>query len=103
MDPFRWGGDHPFADGRFSTEDGRERLVPITQKPLPDPLTKWPLTLNTGRYRDQWHTMTRKGLAQTLARHGDESPITTHPAAGSRPGHHDGEHERVEPPQGASQ
>ncbi|HWV59558.1 MAG TPA: molybdopterin-dependent oxidoreductase, partial [Sphingopyxis sp.] len=63
MMPFRWGGDHVFADGVYPTGDGRARLVPVAQKPLPDPLAKWPLTLNTGRYRDQWHTMTRTGLA----------------------------------------
>src|SRR3546814_9094170 len=49
MEPFRWGGDRPFSDGRFPTEDGRARLVPVGQKPLPEPLAKWPLTLNTDR------------------------------------------------------
>lgn len=36
MGPFRWGGDHPFAEGRFPTEDGRARLVAVAQKPLPE-------------------------------------------------------------------
>jgi assimilatory nitrate reductase catalytic subunit len=102
MEPFRWGGDHPFADGRFSTEDGRARLVPITQKPLPAPLTKWPLTLNTGRYRDQWHTMTRTGLAPKLARHREEPLVEIHPDDGSRLGLTDGGLARVETPQGDS-
>ncbi len=78
MAPFRWGGDNPFADGRFSTEDGRARLVPVIQKPLPAPLAKWPLTLNTGRYRDQWHSMTRTGLAPKLARHREEPLVEIH-------------------------
>jgi assimilatory nitrate reductase catalytic subunit len=102
MQSFRWGGDHPFANGRFSTEDGRARLVPVAQKPLPDPLTKWPLTLNTGRYRDQWHTMTRTGLAPKLARHREEPLVEVHPDDGSRLGLTDGGLARVETPQGDS-
>jgi len=102
MLPFRWGGDRPFADGRFSTEDGRARLVPVAQKPLPGPLAKWPLTLNTGRYRDQWHGMTRTGLAPKLARHRAEPLVEVHPADGARLGLADGGLARVETPQGES-
>ncbi len=102
MRPFRWGGDRPFADGRFSTEDGRARLVPVKQKPLPDPLAKWPLTLNTGRYRDQWHSMTRTGLAPKLARHREEPLVEVHPADGVRFGLADGGLARVGTPQGES-
>ncbi|MGV1683593.1 molybdopterin-dependent oxidoreductase [Sphingopyxis sp. NJF-3] len=102
MAPFRWGGDRPFADGRFSTEDGRARLVPVAQKPLPGPLAKWPLTLNTGRYRDQWHSMTRTGLAPKLARHREEPLVEMHPADGARLGLADGGLARVDTPQGES-
>ena len=102
MTPFRWGGDHAFADGRFSTEDGRARLVPVAQKPLPEPLAKWPLTLNTGRYRDQWHTMTRTGLAPKLARHREEPLVEVHPDDATRLGLADGGLARVETPQGES-
>ncbi|MFZ5725228.1 MAG: molybdopterin-dependent oxidoreductase [Pseudomonadota bacterium] len=102
MEPFRWGGDHVFADGRFSTDDGRARLVPVTQKPLPEPLARWPLTLNTGRYRDQWHTMTRTGLAPKLARHRAEPLVEVHPDDGMGLGLADGGLARVETPQGES-
>ena len=102
MEPFRWGGDHPFADGRFSTEDHRARLVSVVQKVLPEPLAKWPLTLNTGRYRDQWHTMTRTGLAPKLARHREEPLVEIHPDDGARLGLADGDLARVETPQGDS-
>ncbi len=102
MMPFRWGGDHAFADGRFSTEDGRARLVPVAQKPLPEPLEKWPLTLNTGRYRDQWHTMTRTGLAPKLARHREEPLVEVHPDDAAQLGLADGGLARVETPQGES-
>ncbi|MEI4507574.1 molybdopterin-dependent oxidoreductase [Sphingopyxis sp. CCNWLW253] len=102
MMPFRWGGDQTFADGRFSTADGRARLVPVAQKPLPEPLVKWPLTLNTGRYRDQWHTMTRTGLAPKLARHREEPLVEVHPDDAARLGLADGGLARVETPQGES-
>ncbi|MDR6832554.1 MULTISPECIES: molybdopterin-dependent oxidoreductase [unclassified Sphingopyxis] len=102
MEPFRWGGDRPFADGRFSTGDRRARLVTVVQKALPEPLAKWPLTLNTGRYRDQWHSMTRTGLAPKLARHREEPLVEVHPADGARLGLTDGGLARVETPQGDS-
>ncbi len=79
LEPFRWGGD-AFADGRFPTPDGKARLVPIAQRALDEPLTKWPLTLNTGRYRDQWHTMTRTGLSPRLAQHRREPLVEIHPS-----------------------
>lgn len=102
MAPFRWGGDHIFADGNFPTEDGRARMVPVAQKPLPAPLTNWPLTLNTGRYRDQWHSMTRTGLAPKLARHREEPLVEVHPDDAARLGLTDGGLARVETPQGDS-
>ena len=77
MAPFRWGA-RPFADGRFPTADGKARLVPVTQMQLPSS-KEWPLTLNTGRYRDQWHTMTRTGLSPRLARHRQEPLVEAHP------------------------
>lgn len=102
MVPFRWGGDHVFTDGRFPTADGRARLVSVVQKPLPEPLAKWPLTLNTGRYRDQWHGMTRTGLAPRLARHRAEPLVEVHPADAADLGLADGGLARVETPQGDS-
>jgi assimilatory nitrate reductase catalytic subunit len=101
MAPFRWGGT-PFADGRFPTPDGRARLVPVVQKPIAAPLKRWPLTLNTGRYRDQWHSMTRTGLAPKLARHREEPLVEVHPGDATRLGIVDGGLARVATPQGES-
>ena len=78
LEPFTWGGT-PFADGRFPTADGRARLVPVAQRALEQPLAKWPMTLNTGRYRDQWHTMTRTGLSSKLSQHRREPFVEVHP------------------------
>ena len=40
---------------------------------------EYPLVLNTGRVRDQWHTMTRTGRSQKLAEHIPEPYIDMHP------------------------
>ena len=101
MAPFRWGG-RPFADGRFSTDDGRARLMAVTQAPLAAPLADWPMTLNTGRYRDQWHTMTRTGLSPKLARHREEPLVEIHPEDAARLGIADGSIARVATAQGES-
>ena len=67
MEPFGWGGEHPLARN-FPTPDGRARLVSVN---VPKPMASrdHPLRLNTGRYRDQWHTMTRTGLSPILSIH----------------------------------
>jgi assimilatory nitrate reductase catalytic subunit len=101
MEPFRWGNP-PFADGRFSTPDGRARLVPVVQMTLEKPLAKWPLTLNTGRYRDQWHTMTRTGLSPKLSQHRREPLVEIHPADAADLGIAADDLVRVETPQGES-
>ena len=101
MAPFRWGGT-PFADGRFPTADGRARLVPVAQKPLAAPLVDWPMTLNTGRYRDQWHTMSRTGLSPKLARHREEPLVEVHPDDAAALALTDGGLARVATPQGDS-
>jgi len=101
MEPFRWGGT-PFADGRFSTPDGRARMVGVEQMELQAPLASWPLTLNTGRYRDQWHTMTRTGLSPKLARHREEPLVEVHPADAVGLGLTEGDLARVATAQGDS-
>ncbi|MET0251675.1 MAG: molybdopterin dinucleotide binding domain-containing protein, partial [Novosphingobium sp.] len=45
---------------------------------------------NTGRYRDQWHTMTRTGLSATLSQHRREPLLEIHPDDGERFGIVDG-------------
>ncbi|GLV29351.1 assimilatory nitrate reductase catalytic subunit [Sphingobium sp. TomTYG75] len=102
MEPFRWGGDKPFADGCFSTPDGKARLVLTKQMDLQEPLKQWPMTLNTGRYRDQWHTMTRTGLSAKLARHREEPLVDIHPQDAQELGICDGDLARVQTAQGNS-
>jgi assimilatory nitrate reductase catalytic subunit len=69
-----------FADGRFFANDGTARFV------APDPPALRtethpgrPLRLNTGRIRDQWHTMTRTGMSPRLGAHLPEPFVEIHP------------------------
>ena len=101
MAPFRWGGA-PFADGRFPTPDGKARLVAVRQATVANPLRDWPMTLNTGRYRDQWHTMTRTGLSPKLSRHREEPLVEIHPEDADRLGIADGDLARIATAQGES-
>ena len=101
MEPFRWGGDAPFADG-FTTPDRKARLVLTKQMDVQGALRDWPMTLNTGRYRDQWHTMTRTGLAPKLARHREEPLVDIHPQDAQALGIANGDLARVATAQGDS-
>lgn len=77
MQPFQWGSDRPLAEG-FPTESGKARLV-LVSAPTRSHDPAFPLRLNTGRYRDQWHTMTRTGQSPTLSRHRAEPLLEVHP------------------------
>jgi assimilatory nitrate reductase catalytic subunit len=93
-----------FGDGRgFTTPDGRARFVPTTYRP-PGVCTdvEWPLLLNTGRVRDQWHTMTRTGRVPRLMAHQSEPILNVHPTDAMRLHLKDGGLARVESPHGAT-
>ncbi len=87
--PFQWprpAGARPqttrfFANGGFYTPDRRARFVPTPFKGLALPTTtRAPLTLNTGRIRDQWHTMTRTAKSPRLMGSAPEPFVDIHPA-----------------------
>jgi len=62
-----------FAEGGFFTTTKKARFTPLTfTSPKNLPTNEWPLILNTGRIRDQWHTMTRTALAPRLNQHKPE-------------------------------
>lgn len=69
--------ENPFPGGQFSTPDGRARFVATPT--VAAPAAPGSLTLNTGRLRDQWHTMTRTGLVPKLNQHAPVPTITLHP------------------------
>ncbi|MCE3026553.1 nitrate reductase [Salinicola sp. DM10] len=69
-----------FVDGRFATPDGRARLLPVRPRaPAQALAARYPLRLNTGRIRDQWHTMTRTARAPRLMNHRAEPFVEIHP------------------------
>ncbi|MDR3418182.1 MAG: molybdopterin-dependent oxidoreductase [Nevskia sp.] len=70
----------PFAGNRFSTAGGRARFVAtLPRSPQHATCEEFPLVLNTGRIRDQWHTMTRSGCAPRLTAHRPEPFVEVHP------------------------
>lgn len=74
------GTSRMFEDGHFFTSTGRAQMVAINPKPPEAPLSKaYPLVLNTGRIRDQWHTMSRTSLAPQLNNHKAEPFVEIHP------------------------
>ncbi len=86
LEPMRWPvsrdrrGGRFFGDGSFYTPDGRARFVPVTHRaPAQDINRRYPFRLNSGRIRDQWHTMTRTSKAPRLTRHLAEPFLQIHP------------------------
>jgi assimilatory nitrate reductase catalytic subunit len=95
--PFQWPlrageamSDAPkrmFADGKFFTPDGRARIVATPFKGLASRRSaRHPFVLNTGRVRDQWHTMTRTGVAPRLSQHISEPYVEIAPRDAARLG-----------------
>lgn len=82
--PFTWPqnprqrGGRFFGTGQFHTADGRARMLPITPR-LPATLAPGQFRLNTGRVRDQWHTMTRTAKSPRLGQHLAEPFLQIHP------------------------
>lgn len=88
LQPVRWPQrrgrrskeESPYADAVFNTHDGRARFVAIgEQPPSVAPDDDFPLVLNTGRVRDQWHTMTRSARASRLTAHRPEPFVEMNP------------------------
>jgi assimilatory nitrate reductase catalytic subunit len=69
-----------FADGGFFTADRKARFVAPEMPALREAVSdEFPLRLNTGRVRDQWHTMTRSGASPRLALHCPEPFVEVAP------------------------
>ncbi|GGC88659.1 nitrate reductase [Undibacterium terreum] len=69
-----------FTDHIYAHADGKARFIATMPKaPANATSEEYPLVLNTGRVRDQWHTMTRTGKSARLADHVPESFIDMHP------------------------
>lgn len=88
MAPFLWparqGDAGPqqrfFAEGGFFSHDRRASFIAPEVPALRSETTAArPLRLNTGRIRDQWHTMTRTGASPRLGQHLPEPFVEIHP------------------------
>lgn len=69
-----------FGEGGFYWNDRKARFVaPEVPALRSETSAARPLRLNTGRIRDQWHTMTRTGASQRLGQHLPEPFVEVHP------------------------
>jgi assimilatory nitrate reductase catalytic subunit len=85
-----------FAGGEFFTGDRKGRFVAPERPVLRTEVNEGrPLRLNTGRIRDQWHTMTRTGTSPRLGAHLPEPFVEVHPDDAARHGLADGSFARV--------
>ncbi|WP_034294790.1 nitrate reductase [Herbaspirillum sp. RV1423] len=85
-----------FGDRCYAHPDGKARFVPTPPRgPAHLPDEEFPLVLNTGRVRDQWHTMTRTGKSARLADHVPESFVDMHPQDALRYGVREGSLARI--------
>lgn len=109
LQPVQWpllsateGTARLFGDGRFSHPDGKARFIATAPRaPVNAPGGEYPLALNTGRLRDQWHTMTRTGKSPRLAGHAPEPFVDLHPHDALLAGVREGELARVSSQWGA--
>ncbi|MCR4378588.1 MAG: molybdopterin-dependent oxidoreductase [Rhodospirillales bacterium] len=86
LQPIQWpvqgggGRERLFADGEFFTPQGKANFVAMRHSPpAMETGGTYPFVLNTGRVRDQWHTMTRTGLSPRLSAHTEEPFLGVHP------------------------
>ncbi|WP_157017834.1 nitrate reductase [Mesorhizobium xinjiangense] len=100
LQPFQWpapayrhtplwpegGASRFFANGGFYTPDRRARFVAVSPGPRRTGNPAYPFTLNTGRVRDHWHTMTRTAKSQRLSQHMAEPFAEIHPVDAARHG-----------------
>lgn len=73
------GTQRLFTDGKFYTASGKARMIAVTpQLPAVAVDAEFPMVLNTGRIRDQWHSMTRTGKVARLNAHLPEPFVQVH-------------------------
>ncbi len=69
-----------YEDGQFATANQRAQFVLTRHTGTAEATNaRYPLALNTGRLRDQWHGMSRTGLAARLYAHVEEPTLSLNP------------------------
>ena len=90
-----------FAAGGYFTPDRKARFVAPEFPALREPTSmEFPFRLNTGRIRDQWHSMTRTGKSARLSAHLAEPFVEVHPDDARGAGLADGDLAHVLTPHG---
>src|SRR5262249_14754124 len=88
LDPVQWplpAGEMPrerrfFSAGGVFTPDRKACFISTERPALKETASaEFPLLLNTGRIRDQWHTMTRTGRSATFSATRPEPFVEVHP------------------------
>jgi assimilatory nitrate reductase catalytic subunit len=101
ISPIQWpvntaalnGTKRLFSSGQFTTVDSYARFIAIDYPGLKaTPTSERPFLLNTGRVRDQWHTMSRTGLSPRLGRHAQEPFLGMNPSDAAQYGIAEGDH-----------
>ncbi|WP_010136184.1 nitrate reductase [Ochrovirga pacifica] len=74
------GTERLFTDKKFYTANGKANFTVATQihNQSEQPTREFPLILNTGRIRDQWHTRTKTGKVKRLLTHIDGPYVEMH-------------------------
>lgn len=91
-----------YADGVFPTANGRARFHTASYRPVAEAIdARYPLHLNTGRLRDQWHGMSRTGLVARLYAHVEEPLLSMNRRDMERRQLHDGDLVRVKSRRGS--
>ena len=69
-----------YVDGIFPTSNGRASFANAPYVGVAEKTSRrYPLSLNTGRLRDQWHGMSRSGRAAQLYSHAPQAVLNMHP------------------------
>lgn len=68
-----------FGNGKFYTESNKARFIATPSTDCGRTDSRYPFTLNTGRVRDHWHTMTRTARSARLGAHLAEPFCEIHP------------------------
>ncbi|MDQ6961835.1 MAG: molybdopterin-dependent oxidoreductase [Mariprofundaceae bacterium] len=69
-----------YSDGLFETTDKKARFIDVKYRPVAEATDEeYPLSLTTGRIRDQWHTMTKTAHVPALMQHYAIPQLQIHP------------------------
>ncbi|YBV94901.1 nitrate reductase (plasmid) [Phyllobacteriaceae bacterium JZ32] len=89
-----------FANGNFYHPDRKARFIAVQATITERINVAYPLVLNTGRIRDQWHTMTRTAKSARLSSHLAEPFAEINPADAAELGIEDAALVRITSPHG---